>query len=258
MKKLLGVLFVAGMLVGYASAQGAGGRMYFDLAGNVPGNQEENDAPHPGATAKVNPELPDGGGRLYIYYEFGAANQTVLSPNYDIEIDNGVIENAWNYNNTNIGGIGFTRWEPLGDPPADYAVEPWNFPGGPANNPTAVGGPVVSFTSAAIIAFGLKNDAAHQGLDNQLAIGDGPFGSTLLGYVDVSSPSTASVWFRIGELGFAILGGNEDTPIHLGFFDEPVRAGSTDRSTMADATIIPEPASLMLLGLGALALRRRR
>ena len=254
MRKLIGALTVAGLLVACANAQGPGARIYFDEAGSVPGNQAEGDAPHPGVTAKINPSL-FGGGRLYIYWEFGGANQNVFSPNYDIEIDGGTITNAWNYNNTDIGGIGFTRWEPLGgDPPTDYAVEPWNFPGGPDNNPTAVNGPSVSFTSAAIVAFGLNNDAAHQGLDNQLAIGDGPFGSTLLGFVDVveNEPGVlATVWLAVGKQGLP-------DPIFFGFGDGPVPPGER-RSSMADATInIPEPAGLMLMGLGVLVLRRRR
>ena len=263
MRKLIGILTVAGLLAGYANAQGPGARIYFDLGGSTPGNQAESDAPHPGATAKINPigDSTDGPVRLYIYWEFGGANQNVFSPNYDIEVDDGHITNAWNYNNTNIGGIGFTRWEPLGgDPPTDYGVEPWNFPGGPDNNPTAVNGPSVSFTSAAIIAFGLANDAAHQGLDNQLAIGDGEFGSTLLGYVDVvADAAEATVWMTVGVQGIAIEGGGPNDRIFFGFLDDPVSAGDSGRRTaIQEATVIPEPASLMLLGLGVLVLRRRR
>ena len=222
MKNLLGALVVAGLLVGYANAQGPGARIYFDLEGNVPSNQAEGNAPHPGATAKENPVLV-GTGRLYIYWEFGAASQNVFSPNYDITIDGGTIIWAWNYNNTNMHN--FTRWEPLGRPVTDYAVEPWNFPGGPAFNPTAGTNPI-SFTSAAIVAFGLANDAGHQGLDNQLAIGDGPFGSTLLGYVDVAAEGLATVWLTVGRQGIAIQGGGPDTPINFGFGDDPVPAGS--------------------------------
>ena len=107
MKKLLEVLVVAGLLVGYADAQGPGARIYFDLDGNVPMSQDENDAPHPGATAKENPVLV-GAGRLYIYWEFGGTQQSVFSPNYDITVDDGSIIAAWNYNNTNMGNIGFS------------------------------------------------------------------------------------------------------------------------------------------------------
>ena len=92
MRKLIGALTVAGLLVACANAQ-PGARIYFDEAGSVPGNQAEGDAPHPGVTAKINPSL-FGGGRLYIYWEFGGANQNVFSPNYDIEIDGGTITNA--------------------------------------------------------------------------------------------------------------------------------------------------------------------
>ena len=260
MKKLLEALIVASLLVGCANAQGPGARIYFDLDGNVPMSQNENDAPHPGATAQENPTVENGAGRLYIYWQFGAADQFVLSPNYDITVDDGSIDWAWNYNDTNIGNIGFDRWEPLPNAqnPADYAVEPWNFPGGPAFNPTAGTNPI-SFTSAAILAFGLSNDAAHQGFDNQLAIGDGPFGSTLLGYVDVSldpGQGLATVWLTVGEHGIAFFAG---FLINFGFGDDPVSPGEPGiRTTIADAVIVPEPTGLMLLGLGVLVLRRRR
>ncbi|MEE9131769.1 MAG: hypothetical protein V3T84_17290 [Phycisphaerales bacterium] len=237
-----------------ANAQGSVGRIYFDLDGNVPGAQNENDAPHPGVTAKENPML-DGGGRLFIYWEFGGGNQNVLSPNYDITVDGGTITAAWNYNNTNIGGIGFTRWEQAGSPPTDYFVEPWNFPGGPAFNPTLVGGPLVSLTSASVaFSFGLNNDAAHQVFDNQLAFTDGPFGSTLLGYIDVSldaGQSSAEVFITVGQQGLAILGGGPATPIFFGFGDAPVGAGDVGiRTGIAEATIVSEPCPWDLDGSG--------
>ena len=247
--------FIDCLFGGGGKGQSDGGRLYFDLDGNVPDAQNENDAPHPGDTAKENPML-DGSGRLFIYWEFGDSNQDVLSPNYDITIDGGTITHAWNYNDTNMGGIGFTRWEPAGFPPTDYFVEPWNFPGGSAFNPTAVGGPSVSFTSASIVTFGLTNDAAHQAFDNQLSIADGPFGSTLLGYIDVSvdpGQSSATVWITVGQQGIAISDGDQQTPISFGFGDASVGAGDVGlRTQIAEATIVSKsdcPADLVVDGV---------
>jgi hypothetical protein len=232
MRKLIGALFVAGLLVGSASAQGPGGRIYFDRAGN--GGDET--AAHPGATVKENPVL-NGGGRLYIYWEFGGADQKVLSPNFNVEVDGGTINQAYYYNWQNVANLFGPRWNTAAPRP-------------PVNNP----GNVVEFKAGSIDKFAVKNDAVAQTFDTQYKHSDG---STILGYVDVSSGGQATVWFRVGTLGIAIQGGNQETPIRFGFGDASVRAGSRDRSSAADATIIPEPASLMLLGLGALALRRR-
>ena len=204
MRKLLSTLFVAGLLVASANAQQTDPlyRIFFDTSGNAGSDA----APHPGrdTLSYGNPVLPAGGGRLYIYGEFLRDDQTILSPNFDIEIDGGTITEAWNYNGPGQDSLtGDNRWD---------VASP-----NPVINP---GGNIVSFTSANLTHMGLKNanyadnfDVQHDNARN--------FGDTLLGYVDVSGPGPATVWITIGQQGFAILGGGPDTPIYMGFGDEP-------------------------------------
>ena len=86
MRKLLCALFVAGLLGASANAQDPLYRVFLDTSGN-----RGDAAPHPGSgtLSYGNPELPAGGGRLYIYGEFQSGDQTILSPNFDVTIDGG-------------------------------------------------------------------------------------------------------------------------------------------------------------------------
>ena len=195
-------------------------RIFFDESGNA----GSDDAPHPGSgtLSYGNPDLAPGGGRLYIYGEFQADDQTVLSPNFDITIDGGTITGAWNYN-------GF------GQNSLDFSSTRWNVAApNPLINP---GGNSVSFTSANLIQMGLKNGVFADNFDGQHD-NTRNFGDTLLGYIDVEAPGAASVWLTVGEEGFALLGGGPDTPIFFGYGDASVPAGDVDvRTLMADATI---------------------
>jgi hypothetical protein len=238
MKKLIATLFI-GTLVATANAQ-LTGRLFFDTAGNG-GNQS---GAHPGGLALNNPVL-NGPGRLYIYWGFGVPSgqgQNVLGLNYNVTVDGGSISQAMNYQPT-INVLLQPRWQ--------------NVPGNPAPNPAVnPGGNSARFTAVNINAFGLKNDAAAVALDQGY---NAASNSTILGYVDVESQN-GSVWLTVDTLGIAIQGGSPNDRIYMGFGDNPVPAGGAPgtRTSIADATIVPEPASLMLLGLGALALRRRR
>lgn len=237
MRKLLGVLCVAGLLVGAANAQrDPVGRMYFDLAGND-GTQE---GARVGNTAQENPQLDAGGGRLFVYWQFGHADQLMLGMGVDINIDNGGTIGEAFYYNPLIWAPRTRRWDAAVPNPAG---------GG--------GGSSVAFQAASVTQAGVGNGVDYVGFDNKLVMGDGPNGSTLLGYVDVVGDAGTNIWFSGNGFGIAEEGGVPDDTVYFGFGDEAV-PNLTGVSAVADATIVPEPASLMLLGLGALALRRRR
>ncbi len=217
-------------------AQAETGRLFFDLAGNG-GNQN---AAHPGGLAMTNPQLPDGGGRLYLYWEFGrpggSNSQNVLGLNYNVDVDGGVITQALNYQ-PDIAGR--SRWQ--------------DVPGNPVPNPAVnPGGDRQAFTAVNITAFGLQNGdsaiASDQGYDAAT-------NTTILGYVNVSGSAGATIWIEIHPLGIAIQGGGPNDDIYLGFGDGP--AGPGPRSVIPEATIIPEPATLLLL-CGGLSLLRRK
>lgn len=225
------------LLSASAPASAETGRLFFDLAGN---GGDEN-APHPGGLALENPALPPGGGRLYLYWEFGRPSgqgQNVLGLNFGVAVDGGVVTEAMNYNPTNAS-FG-RRWQHASP--------------NPAANPNA---PSQRFTTVNIGAFGLLNDLQHVQNDPGY---DPPTNSTILGYVDVAAPSTGSVWITVDTLGIAIAGGSPRDDIYMGFGDGPVPAGGSPgrRTDVPEATIVPEPAALLLFATGAAALIRRR
>ncbi len=241
MSKLVGTLLVAGLLVAGANAQDPLFRVFFDIEGTG-GADNASHRPGDHNLSYGNPELGPGGGRLYIYGEFQRDYQHILSPNFDITIDGGIITEAWNYNGPGQDTLsGGKRWDAAGP--------------NPAMNP---GGRTVSFTAANLTQLGFKNREYYDLFDVQHD-NTRDFGETMLGYVDVKSDPgvEATVWITVGEGGFAVLGG--PGLIAFGYGDDSVRAGDPGvRTEIADATVVPEPGSVMLLGLGVLALRRRR
>ncbi len=255
MKRLLATCVMALLVVGTANAQL---RIYLDPVGV--GVQEARTV----ETDYGNPVVGPGAGRLYIYGEFLENDALWLGVSFNINIDTGdaTFTDMVRYNT-------FTQLGPR-----------WSGPvvGGFINNPQNA-----SFRAAAIVnpqvsAGGLWNwDAAeataHTGspfpnADDRDAnhyrracdSHGGGRGTTLLGYFDYAENTGGSsdVFMTVEDPAFALyLGGNGR--VNFGYGDDSVAGNELGvRTTMADATIVPEPASLMLLGLGALALRRRR
>ncbi len=258
MKRLLATCVVALLVAGTANAQV---RIFLDEVG-VPDRAARNDPPGPDPLSYTNPVVDgSGGARLFIYGEFMEENDLWLAINFDITPDGG--------NTEILGGAVY-----IGD------VRRWTTRSGSGMN-----GPVFQFRSAWIgdpgppdgWPGGMWNwdeveanrrtgtpDAAADVEDVQQYVRawdsqGGGLGTTILGYVDVSGTSGA-LWMTVESPIFARLGATPDDFVHFGFGDDPVGTGDIGvRIDLPEATIIvPEPASLMLLGLGALALRRRR
>lgn len=234
--RLTFVVSTALLLASAANARDVPFRLFFDTSGNAGADT----TPHPGeATLGFdNPILPDGGGRLYLYAMFMQTETDVISPNMDIVIDGGTIIEAWNYNGDGQdirGGPNSRRWD---------AAEP-----NPLTHPNAR---VVEFSAANILRFGLMNDAEHAMFDVQYDDSISEFGTTLLGYVDVVNDpgQMAEVRYRVGVQGFAFEGGRGE--LFFGFGDGP------NENPLADATVVPEPATAMMLMLAAATLLRFR
>lgn len=211
------------------------GRLHFDLAGN---DGQEN-SPRTGPTAQVNPALPDGGGRLFLYWQFGHASQGIYAIGFDLEIIGGTVEAAYFYK-----------------PELHLEFERWRF--ARPNPPETPGSGIVSLIGRSSAPYiGVRNHADFEQIDRQFDPNDSPFGSTLLGYVDVANaPGTrAEIFLRGNGVGIADEGVNVPRPVYFGFGDGAVDP-LTGVSALRDAVILPEPASLLLLLAGA-GVRRR-
>ncbi len=215
MSKRVGTLLIAGLLVACANAQPPCFRVFFDTEGS----DGELGSHRPGdhVLSYGNPELPAGGGRLYIYGEFHKDEQNFFCPTYDIAVDGGVITDAWNYNEPGQDTLtGDFRWD---------AASP---------DPNMASG---TFTACNLQHMGLKNGLFADHFDLQHDNTNG-FGDTLLGYIDVANDPgvRATVWITVGQQGFGNFGHCDD--IAFGYGDAPVRAGVPGvRTQIPDATV---------------------
>jgi hypothetical protein len=159
--------------------------------------------------------------------------------------------NFWNYTNGDLGN-GAGRWQNFSQSAA-----------GSTNN--------IAFAGAAVTAgIGVTNSNAANTNDGQhrrfATNGTTRIDATLLGWVEVTGTAAGQsleLRFAVGQSGIAQSGDtNGPNRVYMGWGDEasaPLGNGFGASTPGADAIInvIPEPASLMLLGLAGLALRRR-
>ena len=201
--------------------------------------------------------------RLYIYAEFLEANALWLATNFDVTVDGGAaITDIGRYN-------AFTRVGPRWTGGGGTVNNPQNasYRGAWIGNPNNSGGGVWNWDAAfSTMQTGNPISAADTADNHYLRTADpngGPLGTTLLGFVDVENAGAFAVssdlFMTVESPIFAKFGGGGNERVFFGYLDASVGGGEIGvRTSIADATVVPEPASLMLLGLGALALRRRR
>ncbi|MBK8913545.1 MAG: PEP-CTERM sorting domain-containing protein [Phycisphaerales bacterium] len=177
---------------------------------------------------------------------------------FDVHVDGGVVADRLMYNYTvvdpDFGDVLYTRWQGV-------------------NQGVGVGTADLTGINLAAVTSGegINNGVNAATYDDQSEIGPVNAGtaaqrralpkSVLLGWVQVQATGpVASVFLRVGTGGISRAGATGAEPVYLGAGDEDagLRGNSFgSQSPMADATVTPEPASLALLGLAALAMRRR-
>lgn len=275
MKKFVAVL--AGVALFVAPANAAL-RMFFSTIGANDG-QSLLDA-NPGLTlpiARTNPAVASGS-RIYLWAEMitstpgTSQSQKWNGVSFDVAVNGGRVTANTLYN--------FVRTDPDS---GEFTYERWQ---GVNSGTIQANGSVLNANLAAVVrGDGINNGAnaaAESSRDLQSEVGVlaatgstaavsrsliAPAGFTgkavLLGSYDVAlnvgSPS-AQIFLKVGTGGIVRQGQTAAESIYFGVGDE--NAGVLGNafgvgSPNADATITPEPASLALLGLAALALRRR-
>ncbi len=242
MKPWLGVLAGGALFVTPALAQDSAFRLYLAYEG-VEGN-----TPLGGISPdQRNPLVdPHRGARLYVWGQVIGAEtpQKYVSVGYNV-VTTGAARvigaSTWNY--TNI----LSRWS---------VTNPGTLGGGTLQN--------VRLTANPIGFFGVADNAGPGNFDGQYDPGTK---SSVLGWIDVDAAGGpgGGIFLQVGDIGIIrtnTLGNPSATwdDVYLGFGDEGagIMGNSFDRgSPLPDATVVPEPASLLLLGLAGLAIRRR-
>jgi hypothetical protein len=264
-------MFVAGLAVGAANAQfgDEGIRFFFD----------EFDVSDATARTALDPDLSfvnptaanglgaDAGTPLYVYAAYGTNNQSMSSVGLTINITGpGVFRSGSVYNHL-CNPV--NRWQTIPTASPVNGSTSWAW-----GNVVKVGaggyGARNNDSTGANGASSPGSTGPTQTADSHFRADDGStFGTTLIAvaYIDNTSgvaetPGTASVSVKFangasGNAGETVTAG--DT-VYFGFGDAGTqnKAGRTSASPDAYVYATPEPATLALIGLGVLALRRRR
>lgn len=261
MKKLFSTLAVVAFAAGAAQAQTAAARWFLSTDGLSNPSDPQSAAVTPAnMAARVNPTVnASSGARLYLWVNNPVSSRVWNGfQDYRVEVRNGnaIINNLTIYNINMISDFGDDGAPGGGD---DTTAPRWAA----TNSGTGAGSQTVSGILMFYVAgqFGVRNGSLPIGGDPHFT-GTGDNRATLVGHVDITGTS-GDVFIRHGLASAATTAGagvlTANTFVRLGFGDEGTvyTGGVGGDSPIAEATITPEPASLALLGLAALALRRR-
>lgn len=259
MKKFFVLLAGVAMFAAPAMGQGRPLRLFFSTAGLSDTSNTNSPAQAPDADLGVNPvlnALPGAPVRLYVWAQItppGTPNNATyngVSLNATVSGVGGSVTNSnfWNYTNGSYGNS-TGRWQQFTQ----------------SRNATSA-----TFAGAAVTTgAGVNNTNAANSSDSQYrrfrTDGTTRLDATLLGWVEFAGNTigqTLEIRFSVGSLGIAQ---SQQPPqrIYMGWGDEdqaPLGNQFGVGTPIADASIriIPEPASLALLGLAGLAAFRRR
>ncbi|TWT45983.1 hypothetical protein RAS1_24200 [Phycisphaerae bacterium RAS1] len=261
MKKLFSTLAVVAFAAGAAQAQTAAARWFLSTDGLSNAADPQSAAVAPANLPTLTNPSVDGsaGTRLYLWVNNPVSSRVWNGfQDYQIQVRNGnaVITSVSIYNINMIVDLGDDGEPGGGD---DVTSPRWAA----TSNGTGAGSQTVTGVTMFYVSgqVGVRNGSLPIGGDQHFT-GATVNRATLVGHVELSGTS-GDVFIRHGLASAATTAGAgitaSNTFVRLGFGDEGTvyTAGASGDSPIAEATITPEPASLALLGLAALALRRR-
>ncbi|TWT43614.1 hypothetical protein RAS1_00110 [Phycisphaerae bacterium RAS1] len=261
MKKLLTTLAVVAFSAAAAQAQTAASRWFLSTDGLSDGGNVNSPAVAPANLAGLsNPTLDTTvSTRLYLWLNVTTGGRIWNGfQNYQVEVRGGTATATVTiYNLPMVVDFGDDGAPGGGD---DVTQNRWAS----TNNGSGQGSQnVTGITMFTVGGIGARNTALPLGGDPHFI---NPAGNAndaiLLGQIDFSAGGTGSVYIHHALASAATATGGvatANTFVRLGFGDEGevFSGGSGGKTSIAEATLTPEPASLALLGLAALALRRR-
>ena len=226
MRKFIAAMMCFGLVATVASAGEL--QLYFSTTG-------AGDVVPPEYAAQVNLELPEAGGSAYLW---AFVNEGNIWNGLALESHGATATAGQMFNELFLGNM---RWEPA-----------------PASDLDPVGDNYIFGFGVQTAGLGHAQEALADSLNMWDYYVPGTGGGHYL-VAEYTYDGSAPVFLAPGLGGISLSGSNPgDNDIYFGFGDAPVADNDVGQeSAVADLTFIPEPASLLLLGLAGLVLRRR-